>query len=121
MAERIETEAGAAVATISERTATMTATVEQMRALAGHTGQSAGSAAAAAGLALCNAQTVASAAEELSASIREISGQVARSTIVVSEAVEAGNATRTTIEALNERVGRIGEVATMIADIAART
>jgi len=121
MAERIETEAGDAVQQISERTSAMTSTADEMRALAGRAGLSAQGAAGAAALALGNAQTVASAAEELSASIREISGQVNQSTRVVNQAVDAGTETRTTIEALNERVGRIGAVVDIIGDIAAKT
>ncbi len=66
-------------------------------------------------------EPVASAAEELSASIREIAGQVSQSSAVVSRAVEAGRSTRETISALNEQVARIGSVADMISEIAART
>ena len=121
MADRIETDAGAAVQTISERTGTMSHTAGEMRELAGRTGESAKGAAHAAATALANAQTVASAAEQLTASIHEISGQIAQSTKVVNQAVGAGNATRTAIEALTEKVGRIGAVADMIGDIAAKT
>jgi hypothetical protein len=64
---------------------------------------------------------VASAAEQLAASIREIGGQVAQTTAVVGRAVAAGGETRATMEALNQEVGRIGTVAEMIAEIAART
>jgi len=39
----------------------------------------------------------------------------------VARAVEAGRETRSTIEALNEKVGRIGAVADIIGEIAART
>jgi hypothetical protein len=99
----------------------MAATADEMRASAARTDQSAQNAASAAGQALANAQTVASAAEQLAASIREIGGQVSQSTTVVGKAVEAGRETRSTIEALNEKVGRIGAVADMISDIAAKT
>jgi methyl-accepting chemotaxis protein len=92
-----------------------------MSASAARTGQSAQGAAAASAQALANAETVASAAQQLSASIREIGAQVAQSSEVVSRAVAAGNETRTTMEALNQRVGRIGTVAEMITEIAART
>jgi len=121
MAERIESEAASAVALIGERTNAMTTTADEMRALSERTGQSADSAMAAAAMALGNAQTVASAAEQLSSSIHEISGQVNQSASVVSQAVTAGNETRATIEALNERVGRIGAVADIISDIASKT
>jgi len=121
MADRIETESGESVKQIGERTDSMSATAADMRQLASRTGQSAQSAANAANLAQGNAQTVASAAEELSSSIREISRQVGQSAAVVNNAVEAGNKTRATIEALNERVGRIDAVANIIGDIAAKT
>jgi methyl-accepting chemotaxis protein len=121
MADKIEAESGHAVEMIGERTGAMTATAKEMRDLAARVGNSAEGASTAAGLALANAQTVASAAEELATSIREISGQVNHSTVTVNRAVEAGVATRGTIEALNERVGRIGAVAEIISDIAAKT
>ena len=121
MAEKIENETGAALETVGIRTAAMTATAEEMSASAARTGNSALSAASASAQALATAQTVASAAEQLSASIREISVQVGQSNEIVSRAVAAGSETRATIEALNEQVGRIGAVADMIGEIAART
>ena len=121
MADRIESESGQAVQLISDQTGRMTVTAEEMGKLAARVGQSAESATEAASLALANAQTVASAAEQLAASIREISGQVHHSNATVDRAVGAGTATRATIEALNERVGRIGAVAEIISDIAAKT
>src|SRR5207248_5333196 len=65
--------------------------------------------------------TVASAAEQLAASIHEIGGQVEHSAAVVARAVDAGRETRETIGALNDEVARIGAVADMIGEIAAKT
>ena len=121
MAEKIEASTGDALTQIGLRTASMTNTAGQMTALADQTGSSAQAAAAAAAQALGNAQTVASAAEELAASIQEISGQVARSSAIVGQAVTAGGETRGAIEALTEQVGQIGSVADMIGEIAAKT
>ncbi len=121
MAEKIESETGAALESVSARTGTIATTAEEMSASAGRTGESAQAAAQAAGQALANAQTVASAAEELAASIREIGGQVSQSAAVVGRAVAAGSEARSTMEALNEQVGRIGAVADMISEIAAKT
>jgi methyl-accepting chemotaxis protein len=121
MAERIESDASGVVAKISGQTTSMVTTVEEMQALADRTGASAQAAAGSAAAALGNAQSVASATEELSASIREISAQVSLSTKVVGKAVTAGLKARSSIEALNERVSRIGAVADMIGSIAART
>ena len=121
MADRIESETATALQEVAARTAAMTSTAEEMSASAVRTGNSAENAASASTQALSNAQTVASAAEELSASIREIAAQVAQSSEVVSRAVSAGADTRATIEALNEQVLRIGAVADMIGEIAAKT
>src|SRR5208282_2456331 len=82
---------------------------------------SAENAATAAAQAQANAQSVASAAEELAASIREIGSQASQSAVVVGRAVAAGSEARTTIEALNRDVERIGAVADMIGEIAAKT
>ena len=121
MAEKIEAETGAAVESVGSQTAVIAAAAEEMSASSTRTGEAAQGAASAAGQALANAQTVASAAEQLAASIREIGGQMSLSTAVVGRAVAAGGEARATIEALNTQVGRIGEVANMISDIAART
>ena len=121
MAEKIEIESGSALESVGARTAGMATAAEEMSASAGRTGESAQGAATAAAQALSNAQTVASAAEELAASIREIGGQVAQSTAVVRRAVTAGSETRATMETLNEQVARIGVVADMISEIAAKT
>jgi methyl-accepting chemotaxis protein len=121
MAETIETETGTALERIRQRTTAMTGTADEMTASAVRTRASAQTAAAAAGEALANAQTVASAAEQLTASIHEIGEQVSRSTAVVGRAVIAGTETRATIEQLNQEVERIGAVADMIGEIAAKT
>jgi methyl-accepting chemotaxis protein len=121
MANTVEAETAAALESIGVRTTAMTATADAMSASATRTGGSAQDAAAAAAQALANAQTVASAAEQLAASIREIGGQVSQSATVVGRAVTAGTEARTTIEALNQEVERIGAVADMIAEIAAKT
>ena len=121
MAEKIEAETSAALTGIGSRSEAMAATADAMRASAVRTGAAAESAATAAAQAQANAQTVASAAEQLSASIREIGGQVNQSNQVVGRAVTAGGETRAKMEALNEQVGRIGAVADMISEIAAKT
>jgi methyl-accepting chemotaxis protein len=121
MADTIEVETGTALAEISQHTDAMAATASSMNASASRTGAAAQGAAEAADQAVANAQTVASAAEQLTASIREISGQVHQSTAVVGRAVAAGSEARATITALNDKVERIGAVAGMIADIAAKT
>jgi len=121
MADTIETETGTAMQQISAHTTAMAATADEMSASAGRTATSAQNAATAAEHAQANAQSVASAAEQLAASIRQIGGQVSQSTVVVGRAVAAGSEARATIEALHQDVERIGAVADMIGEIAART
>jgi methyl-accepting chemotaxis protein len=121
MADKIEIETGSALEQIHRRTTAMTMTADAMSASAGRTGAAAESAASAAGQAMANAQSVAGAAEQLTASIHEIGRQMSQSAAVVGRAVAAGSETRATIEALNQQVEKIGAVADMIGDIAART
>jgi methyl-accepting chemotaxis protein len=121
MAETIERESDTALERIGQRTGAMAATADSMNASASRTGSAAQSASDAAGQAVTNAQTVASAAEQLAASIQEISRQVHQSTAVVGRAVTDGSQVRASIEALNGKVERIGKVADMISDIAAKT
>jgi methyl-accepting chemotaxis protein len=121
MAATIETATGAALQQIGDRTTAMAATADAMSESATRTGASAQGAATAAAQALAIAQTVAGAAEQLAASIRDIGGQVNQSTVVVDRAVTAGTETRTTIVALNQEVERIGAVAGIIGEIAAKT
>jgi len=121
MADTIETETGVALGRIHQRTMAMMATADAMSASARRTGAAAESAAGAAAQAMANAQSVAGAAEQLTTSIREIGNQMSQSAAVVGRAVIAGNETRATIEALNQEVERIGAVADMIGEIAAKT
>ncbi|MGA3398352.1 MAG: methyl-accepting chemotaxis protein [Acetobacteraceae bacterium] len=121
MAVTIETATSAALGQIGDRTTAMEATAEALSGSATRTRASAQDAAAAASQALAVAQAVAGAAEQLAASIREIGGQVNQSTAVVGRAVTAGTETRTTIVTLNQEVEKIGAVADIISEIAART
>jgi methyl-accepting chemotaxis protein len=121
MAETIERETGSALEEVGVRTDAMTAIAEAMSGSAIRTGASARSASDAMAQARSNAETVASAAEELTASIQEIGSQVQHSVDAVRHAVAAGSETRSAIEVLNEKVARIGAIADVIGDIAAKT
>ena len=77
--------------------------------------------AAAAEQALSNAETVASAVEQLTASIREIATQVSHGNTVSNKAVEKSEYTQRTISTLSDAITRIGEVVTLISEIAAQT
>jgi methyl-accepting chemotaxis protein len=68
-----------------------------------------------------NVQTVASATEELSSSTREIGTQVTKSAGIARTATEQARASATTMEGLTSAARRIGEVVTLITDIASQT
>ncbi len=121
MADMIETETGAALDKMRLSTTVMRSSAEEMASSAARAGRAAESAASTAATVLANAQGVSGAAEQLTASIRAIGDQVGRSNIVVGRAVEAGGATRATIETLNHAVEQIGTVVGMISEVAGRT
>ena len=66
-------------------------------------------------------QSVASAAEELTSSISEIERQVSQSTEVANRAAEKSHLTNEKMEGLARSASRIGEVVTLIQDIAEQT
>lgn len=68
-----------------------------------------------------NVQSVASAAEQLSASINEISGKVGESGRIIKLASENTDSANSKIEDLALAAGKIGDVVTLITDIAEQT
>ncbi|WP_158283972.1 methyl-accepting chemotaxis protein [Azospirillum sp. TSO22-1] len=121
MANTVETEAGAAVEQVAMRTRAMAQGADTMANSADRVSQHSQGVAAAAEEALANAQAVAAATEQLAASIREITGQVAHAGSVTKSAVGDSKQSEQAIVSLSDAVGRIGEVAGLIQDIAAQT
>jgi methyl-accepting chemotaxis protein len=68
-----------------------------------------------------NVQAVASAAQELTNSIEEISRQVTTSSEIASSGVEKAKITNAKVESLAESAHRVGEVVSLISDIAEQT
>ena len=68
-----------------------------------------------------NVESVAAAAEELSSSIFEIGRQVQTSLRVANQAVDGARHTSGTVAALSEGAQKVGDVVSLIADIAAQT
>ena len=68
-----------------------------------------------------NVQTVAAAAEELSNSIQEISRRVSETAQAMDGAVHQAEATNATVRGLAEAARRIGDVVSLITDIASQT
>jgi len=85
------------------------------------TTEQSGVVAAAADNASANVQTVAAAAEELSNSIQEISRRVSETASAMNSAVHEAESTSATVRGLAEAARRIGDVVSLITDIAAQT
>lgn len=99
----------------------MRATAESMAEAAEDTTRRASDVASAAHLASSNVQTVSAAGEELSASIAEIARQVAQSNSVTQRAVSEADRTSLSVQGLAEAAQKIGNVVTLINNIAGQT
>ena len=96
-------------------------TAQAMSATAEQTTHQAVAVSSAADEASANVQTVATAAEELTSSIKEISRQVDQSANVARAAAQEAEETNRTMQGLAESSARIGEVVSLINDIASQT
>jgi methyl-accepting chemotaxis protein len=99
----------------------MHATASSMSATAEQTTQQASVVASAAEEASANVQTVASASEELASSIQEISRQVNQSAQVAANAAQQSAHTNDLMLGLAQSAQRIGEVVSLINNIASQT
>ncbi|MBB6255038.1 methyl-accepting chemotaxis protein [Nitrospirillum iridis] len=99
----------------------MEATATSMATLADQTNQRSGAVATASHQAALNVQTVAAATEELALSVKEIAQQVSHSRDIADRAQVEAEDTRATVAQLADSAQRIGNVAQLIAGIAAQT
>ena len=106
---------------VSSASSEMRATAESMARTAEEATIQAGAVANAAQVASSNVQTVSAAGEELSASISEIARQVAESTNITQRAVTETDTTKAAIQTLAEAAQKIGNVVTLINNIAGQT
>ena len=113
---------------VNEVLRTVAAAAGELESTAGHMDQAAdratqqaGAVASAAEQTSANVQTVASATEELSASVDEIARQVQQSSAVSGKAVEEMRRANAQVEGLNQSAQKVGEVVSLISDIAAQT
>jgi methyl-accepting chemotaxis protein len=121
MADDFESTVDAVVQAVAASATQMEQTASAMSTTAEQTLRQATATTDAAEQASGNVRTVASAAEELSASINEIAGRVAESTGISRNAADEAARTDHMVAGLAEAVGRIGEVVSLINDIAAQT
>ena len=99
----------------------MEQSAQAMAATADQTNHKAATVAGATEQAAANIQTVAAAAEQLSGSITEIAGQVDQSSQIASGAATQAKDTNHQVEGLVEAAQKIGDVVSLISDIAAQT
>ena len=112
---------GSALDTLNSSATELRATAQSMTHTAEVTDQRAAVVATASQQATANVQTLASAAEQLSASIAEIGRHGAHSAEIALHALHTADQTNTQVQSLAEAAQRIGDVVTLINDIAAQT
>ena len=121
LAVAFEREVGGIVKDVATAATDMRATTETMSRGTAQTTQQVSAASSASSQAAQNTAAVASATEELSASIGAIGEQVARSTAIASKAADEARKTNLVIEGLLAGTQKIGEVVTLIQNIASQT
>jgi methyl-accepting chemotaxis protein len=121
MADEFEKNVMAVVETLTDATNEMRTSAQSMSVSADQTSEKSAAVAAATEEASTNMQTVGSAAEELSATVDEISRQVAESAGVAQTAVSEVNETTVKVRGLADAARKIGDVITLISDVASQT
>jgi methyl-accepting chemotaxis protein len=112
---------GHALDTLNSSAVELRATAQSMTHTAEVTDQRAAVVASASQQATASVQTLASAAEQLSASIAEIGRHGVHSAEIAQRALQNAEHTNTQVQSLAEAAQRIGDVVTLINDIAAQT
>lgn len=121
LADTFEASVGGVVTIVTAAAEELQKTAQAMSATAEETSRQSNAVAAASEQMSQNVQTVASATEELSASIGEISNQVTESTRIISAAVAQASDTNAKVKLLSEAAQKIGDVVTLINQIAGQT
>lgn len=121
LAEEFQANVAGMLRAVSSAVAELNSTASAMAGTAEETDRKSVAVASASEEATVNVQTVAAATEELSGSITEISRQVAQSTRIASQAVEETQRTDSTFKGLSEAAQKVGEVVSLINDIASQT
>ena len=121
LASDFEGGVGTVISMVSSAANQMKSTATSMTQITNEASDRSTSVAAASEEASVNVQTVATATEELSSSVQEISRQVSQSAQMAHTAVARANATNERVEHLAEAANRIGDIVSLINDIAAQT
>ncbi|HVZ51879.1 MAG TPA: methyl-accepting chemotaxis protein [Pseudolabrys sp.] len=121
VADTFEMSVGNIVQTVSSASTELETAAAVLTRNADSTQQLAGSVAGSSEQASSNVQSVASATEEMATAIREISRRVQDARKLAEAAVTQAERTDTRMSALADAAVRIGDVVTLIADIAGQT
>jgi len=121
MADKVEDSASRTAGEVAATTSAMAGNAGEMAEAANASREHADEAARAASDALSSTVTVSAAAEELAASIREITHRLTHASNITRDAVNESKGAEQTIVQLRTEVSRIGQVASLIADIASQT
>ena len=121
LAAGFERKIGSIVEAVAVAVGEMQGMSASMRNSSAETAQQTAAAATASTQASGNVETVAAATEELTASINNISQQVTRSAEIAGKAAEEARRTNTVVEGLAAGTHKIGEVVTLIQNIASQT
>jgi methyl-accepting chemotaxis protein len=121
LADRFESSVGGVVGAVTSAATEMQSTAQSLSATAEEASRQSTAVAAASEQTTQNVQTVAAATEELTSSIREISNQVTESTRIIGGAVTQAEDTNAKVKGLSQAAQKIGEVVTLINEIASQT
>ena len=121
LADGFERAVGGIVGRVSSSATELQATAQQMSMTANETASQSSTVAAAAEEAASNVGTVAAAAEELGASVQEIGRQVQGSAGLAQNAVAEADQTGQLVRELSRTSARIGDMVSMISNIASQT
>lgn len=121
VAERIRASVGTVVDELSKSTGRMTGAAETMRGHAHHTQGQVETSVVDLRASASEVSVVAAAVTELSASIAEIAARANDSARVTGDAMQRAEAARALTDRLSESSARIGNIATLISQIAAQT
>ena len=121
MADSLDARVGEVIGVVASAATELQANAQGMAAISEQTVRHTTAVAAASEQAAANVATVAAASEELSASSHEIAAQVSMASEIAKNAAAEAETTDELVRSLAEAAGKIGDVVSLINDIAAQT
>jgi methyl-accepting chemotaxis protein len=121
MADKFETSVGGIVTGVTSQATELHATAESMAATAEETSRQSTAVSAASEQATQSINTVAAATEQLATSVQEISQQTNHAVDMIGNAVGRANTTNEQVRGLATAASKIGDVVTIINNIASQT